>query len=276
MRQSDTQKAADLTISSGFDLLVQGSAVPQSQTQRGILDRIGHILDGGHVDNPYPSSPDADDAEFNNSTQGDNNTIGTHAGGDFWEWISGDPTAGSGLVDINTTRLSHLRVLIHKDDPDGVLGADIAAIPGATNVTITICIRWLFPSSTTSDEYLGLRLTDASEANYYEVEYRNDAATPAMAVVGQFVDGGARTPDGTAVTLPRANMPAIWLRWQQTAGDAYATRFSLDGFGFERIASANYTFSNTYVPDTCEIYFGNNDAAAPAFLAYYIDSFRRS
>lgn len=236
---------------------------------------LKHIIDGGHPLNSYPSSAHADDAEFNSSVQSDNNTIGSIAGGDFWEWSSGDPSAGSGAYDINSTRKSHLYVSVHRLDADAVLRGDISSIPTSTYVNITLCLRFILPKASTTDEYCAVRVSDSTTGNYYEAAFRNDG-TGKMRVEGNYLDGGAHT---TYESLAFADAPGpeiIWLRWQQQDNNRYRVRFSLDGYGFYNVVSAAYAFTNTYSPNRLEIIFGKPDSASSNTTNYFVDSVRRS
>lgn len=249
-------------------------------------NRISHIINGGHPLNTYPEARNADDAEWDNSVASLNNTIGTHAGGDFGQWTSGNPESGSGVVDINGAddegQLSHLHVAVERTDPDAVLSLDIAAIPASTRVEFTVCIRWIFPFNSASDEYFAIRVTDVTESTYLEVFFRNDGGSPpAMEVGTAYVDGGSYTVYGNTVGFADQGEPhALWLQWvQQTNGLCRGT-FSMDGHLFFDFNSAAYTFSNTFAPnagnDTLQLIMGNPDTGSDLYNIYRLDSFRRT
>ena len=242
------------------------------------LLKVGHISQGGHSANSFPITPGADDAEFHNTEQADNNTMGTFAGGDFWEWVANKPSLGSGSEDIDTVA-SHLRVQTHKNDADAEIKADITLDGGsgflATGlVSFTICLRWIFPISTTSDEFFEMRVTDVSSGDYLAIALRNDGATPAMQVETNFVDGGARTNHFTSTFGDSFGAAAIWLRWTQLASGPWRCFHSLDGITFHN-AGNNKTFSATFEPDQLKFLFGKSDDAGQGILKYQIDSFRR-
>jgi len=268
-----TDNNGDTTLAR--ELFSQYDAAPFSQAVVGLQARAGHILDGGHPFNTYPTSPNADDSELNNSIQADNNTIGTHAGGDFWEWNAGDPSSGSGSYSINST-LSHLYVNVNRVDPDGFLGAN-TSIAASTLIDFRACLRFLSPLNTSSDEYFAIRCTDISSSNYYEVFFRNDASGPLMEVGAAYVDGGARTIDSAVLTPvgDKFTPAALWLQWRQTPSNTYTYRYSVDNISYYKLTSAAYTFSNTYVPDQIELIFGSSDAGALAAAEYFLDSFRK-
>lgn len=151
---------------------------------------LGHILDGGHPANPYPATRNADDAEFNNSNQTENNTIGTHAGGDFWEWSPGSPAT----VNINTSYNSALYVSKIAGDTatDRTLVGNITSIGVDDSYKAEIVVYEQLARQVKKGRSVSIKFVDTN-TNYYTRVAIEDDTTNGITLAGYYDNGSGDT-----------------------------------------------------------------------------------
>lgn len=273
----------DVQVAQGKSVLLQGSSSTQhSSTQRDVLEKIGHILDGGHPVNPYPSTRDSDDAEFNNSTQAVNNSVGTHAGGDFWELKSGGAYGSPSAYDINSTA-------------DSCLYVSKAAANSATEVAFLGDITTIGEDEIAQfeavlvgvrgqkiDSFCALRLYDSSSGWYARVRL-NDDPTNGLTAIFEYDNGGGLTTAATLVVgfyvLPIAfgivryisGANAYWRGFFSLGGGLPQSKHFAVG---DNITQTTMGAKASFVPDEIWLEFSNSSGGT--FSTWTIDSFRRT
>jgi len=266
----------DLDGEQGNDITLQGaSGGPQSGTRRNLLDGIGHILDGGHPTNPYPATRDSDDAEFNNSEQAENNTIGTHAGGDFWEWSPGAPSIGT----INSNLANHFYVqkIAGDSGTDRYLAGDITALGEDDSGRYEVFVTML-PNTNKTGNILSIKLIDTTSGYYIRLQL-DDSAANGLQVVATYDVGGGETTDTTVIIGHPITAATISLRRFESGGNAYGRwLFALPGLPSSShfppggyLSQRNLTAKANFAPDEFRIEFSN----VSIFLVQ-IDSFRKT
>lgn len=269
--------ADNLDMASGKGITLQGaSGGPQSGTARDVLAGIGHILDGGHPANQYPATRDSDDAEFNNSEQAENNTIGTHAGGDFWEWSPGAPNTD----DINPPNaLSCLYILKQTTDSatDRTLIANISTIGQDDGYSGELVVFSQAARYLKSGRSLSFKLVDTTSGYYARIVISDDA-TNGITVSGYYDNGSGDTLQFSDI-LGAIDVPlALTLYRLEAGGNALVAYF------YTKIGPAKFAHYNTnrsirtmvakanFIPDQIQITFHNT---ASYTEAWSIDSYRR-
>jgi len=264
----------DLDGEQGNDITLQGaSGGPQSGTRRDLLDKIGHILDGGHPSNPYPATRDSDDAEFNNSEQAENNTIGTHAGGDFWEWSPGAPANSN----INTAIASGL--YINKAAADSGTNRYLAGNISALASGIYRAEIFILPfSQFKKDQHvISLKFIDISTSNFARVRIEDDSTNGLTLIASYDTGGGETTVDSIVYGGFFSSIP-IGIRRFVSGSDAIARFYG----GFEGatsykhwdfwFAAQNMGTAANFEPDEARIEIENPGGVS---LVVGIDSYRR-
>jgi hypothetical protein len=272
-----TDASGNLSGGAGLDITLQGaSGGPQSGTARDILAGIGHILDGGHPANVYPATRNADDSEFNNSNQAENNTIGTHAGGDFWEWSPGAPYSAT----INDT-LTPSCLYILKQAIDSAtartLIANISTIGediryGGELVVYSQAARYL-----KSGRSLSFKLIDTT-SGYYSRLVISDDTTNGITVSGYYDNGSGDILQFSDI-LGSIDVPLALTLYRTLSGSN-----ALAAYFYTKIGPVKFAHYNTnrsirtmsakasYIPDKIQITFNNTASYTEAWT---IDSYRR-
>jgi hypothetical protein len=271
-----TINANGLVVDIGEDVYLQGLG-PQSGTQQKLLEHVGHILDGGHPANPYPTTRDTDDAEFNNSTQALNNTIGTHAGGDYWEWDLGGGRTLPYQSSINTAVESGLFVW-----RTGAVGTSrLDGNMGAIGLNTTYFGEVLLLGNVTANGsglYFEFRLIDISTGYYFSVRV-DDTVANGWTVTCRKFDGGGLTILDTLVIGFSPGPQVLGLRRYTYSGNAYCRCYwAVEGKpSWKHFATADVRVlssivgSANYVPDEIQLEFGQPSGAG----SWSIDSYRR-
>jgi len=264
----------DLDGTQGNDITLQAaSGGPQSGTRRNLLDGIGHILDGGPPSNPYPSTRNADDAEFNNSEQSENNTIGTHAGGDFWEWSPGAPTA----VNINTTpSMLYIQKNAGDSGTDRYLDADISAI-GEDDAAYFEVVIPAMPNTNKTGNIFAIKLIDTTSGWYIRLQLDDDTVN-GLQVVATYDTGGGETTDDTIIIGHPVGIAVIGLYRYESGGNALGRwYFGQPGLLSSRHLNVTNNFAlqslgakANFVPDSFRLEIINTTQ-----LLVYVDSVRR-
>lgn len=268
----DADNSRDLGSSSkGFDNIyasdVQGRNV-------GDIALVTNQARGGFPNASPPSTANADDAEFNNTTAAHNNTIGTWAGGDFWEAI-----AASANASIHSTENNFFWVRARRTDvADGEYKADVAAL--AVGTKITIGVQWLGMYSATSDDRVELRMWDSVNSLEANIRIENNAGQARI----NFLTGtiGALASRATLNLYPPYGGVALQLHWYDTTHvrafiNVASSHLSKSSFYTVFGAAAGYVPGAGWAPNIVSILFGQNDDGSPAYSNdYALDFFRRS
>lgn len=269
-----------LSLGQGDTISLQGAASSShSGTRQDLMARMSHMLDGGFPTNPYPTSRDTDDAEFSNSTQALNNTIGTHAGGDFWEWKDdasfNPPTATYEGSDINTEKDSCLYV--RKSDSNALPSALVGDIKSLSSTSVYKFEVFVLPTQwNKTDSYFAVRLVDSSTGTYARV-ILDDDGTNGLTLVAAHDSGGGETVGKSLVFGNPIGPIVLGMRSYEASGIAYyRVYYQLGGAGSDehcsyrtRFYMVGLTSSTNWVPDEVWLEFGRDD-----YLEYYIDSYR--
>jgi len=274
-----TQFNNHATFAEGKTINLEGVAGPASGAQRSIL-RLMHMLDGGLPTNPYPSTRNSDDAEFNNSSQALNDTIGSHASGDFWEWkddASYDPpTATYETADIHSTRNSMLYVRkAHTASNPSVLVGDISSI---SETEVYMCEVVLMPVMwNKTGSYFAIRLYDSSSGYYIRLKLSDDT-TNGLQLIATYYDGSAHTM--ATVTFGQPIGPIVMaLRRYASSGNAYGRwYYHMGGSGYyshftgsSRIALVSICAQANFVPNQAWLEFDKT-----VYMEFFVDSYRRT
>lgn len=245
-----------------------------------IAKKIGHIMQGGHPANPYPNTPNDDDAEFNNTNQSDNNTIGTHAAGDFWELQAGADAPDA--VNINTTTLNCMYVKVNTDNNTVIYEGDIAASGEDDHVWFEVA---MLPNSNQENDdcYFALWLYDSVSSNYVRIKLNKDATNGEWDILCLYDIGGGEVTKSTFVVsspfLP--GLTILGIRRYESGGNAYARWY----FGFEGVPVAQHFGRSdqvtlvglgakaNFVPD--ELWLEFHAGVGGGSNTWHIDSVRR-
>ena len=223
------------------------------------------------LENIYPETWNA---EFHNAVKADNNTIGTIAGGDGFEWIVSPNDA-----DINTTILHALRVKTSKNDSDASLRIDID--PGVDMVAgnaiyALIYLPALF--STTSDENVGIRVENNANSKWIEVRVENDGAGNLR--VKTYSELG-ETDVGDVYSLGpyvQEIFIALEIKSDVALGDewrAWLSPYRVGPKTWTRMTGA-LGITNGEVADRAYLQFGASDDADVTYLSYGVGYVRAS
>jgi hypothetical protein len=256
----------DIHITQEQDLYLQGATGgPQSSTERALLERIGHILDRGHPANPYPATRTPDDAEFNNATQAENNTIGTHAGGDYWEQLTGGGYSAPFSADINTTIANCLFIwkTVGAGSNPTVYKADLNAPPGEDDsFQMEMFVNGNY--SIGDNGYVAMKLLDESTGNFIRIRWEYDSPNNRFAVICSYDNGGGETTTGTKYIASFFVPPfVLGLRRTESGGNAYGRYFfAFTGapgprhcMGTDQVTTQNISAKASFVPDRLDIEF---------------------
>ena len=276
----ETDADGDLDWVQGNDITLQGNAAPHSQTRQGLLERISHILDRGYPANPYPVTRNADDAEFNNSEQDENNTIGTHAGGDFWEWETGAGYSTPNVVSVNASDYeSFLRIVKLPADTDmSALIGNITATADADVAQYEIFA--LCPASRflTSGVSIGLRAIDNSTSKWARIKLEMQPDYT-LDVICSYDIGGGEITDFTLTDLPPCISPFAMALVKYSTSQYLRYQFAIPGLPSARhlpinnfLDVRNFGGTGEINIDEVRIEFDNPNGD---YVEFYVDSFER-
>lgn len=228
----------------------------------------------------YPTTANADDVEFNDSVQAHNNTIGSIAGGDFWEW-SVSPTnnyINSATYGVpNCLKVGCSGTL----GGDAVLHGDLTAIDWSGTSSLPCRVFALLGGMAcngSNHEMMAFGMLDVSTGYYIEaVVQSNLAATPLVTIEAWYDIGGGRTQNGTTITLGYF-IPFAWVKC-----DLYSSTNHTCKIAFSMTTKntgstiAQQNMGSGFEPDRIYFKFGKNDGPTSGFQnSYYVDYLRRT
>jgi hypothetical protein len=204
-------------------------------------------------------------AEFHTTLQADNNTIGTIASGDAFEWIASPDDA-----DINSSISHALFVKTSKNDAaDGKLRIEIDPTDLAQYRAIYLLIYPPMLFSATSHEMVALRVENSTNSTWLEVRLENDGAK-ALRVKTYRETGETGVSDVFDVGT---YCQEIWIAIESsnaTAGLAWRAWLSAYRVGkksWTRITS-DLRLTDDDIPDRTYLLFGKSDDTAVDKLKY--------
>lgn len=247
-------------------------AVAKMITDSYEIRKLQHIIDGGVANNPYPIPAGDDDSEFNDSEQSNNNTIGTHGAGDFWEWTGTTP----GSYSINSSP-SHLSARCASGTTSTLRG-NITECGEEDLIYYAMVLSGVFIDNT--DWYCELTALDTSSGNYVtiRIDYNNYSAGHLYYRSYKYISSsGTWTVSREQGESPLCWPIMLWLNRYSSGGNA-SCYFGVSRPGNYALRSHEYIDSEAlgitdadFQPDEIRLGFYNG---ASGSCTFQVDSFR--